>query len=61
MNSLGNSLGPRDVTTIVSELYTGWLFSEMYTRCFKNVFVVAKRYILLDVAKKHIEIGCEKA
>jgi hypothetical protein len=25
------------------------------------VFVVAKRYITLDVAKKHVLIGCEKA
>ena len=28
---------------------------------FQNVIVVAKRYIVLDVAKNHILIGCEKA
>ena len=25
------------------------------------MFVVAERYIILDVARKHILIGCEKA
>ena len=29
--------------------------------CFENVFVVVKRCIVLDVAKKHILIGCEIA
>ena len=47
----------------VSKLHisvSGWLFSEKFTRCCINVIVVAKRYIVLDVAKKHILIACKK-
>ena len=47
-----------------SELHiavSGCYIFQNHTRCCKNVFVVSKRFILLDVAKKHILIGCEVA
>ena len=50
----------------VKSLASGWSgqnedICPSMTRCCENVFMVAKRYILLDVAKKHILIGCKKA